>query len=77
MSNPQLASAAANLPREVVYGYLATATAVDAIAGECTVDVGDGDVLPGVLFLGPKPVVGAQVLLINFAGISVVLGGTG
>lgn len=77
MTNPQLPSTSANLPREVMYGELATVTAVDAVAGECALDVGDDSELTGVLFLGPKPVVGAQVLLINFSDISVVLGGTG
>lgn len=75
--NPQLTSAAANLPREIAYAYLVTVTAVDAVAGECTLDVGDGSTLTGVLFIGRTPVVGAQVVLFTFSDISVAVGGSG
>jgi hypothetical protein len=77
MTNPQRPSASANLPREVALVYLVTATAVDAVASECSVDTGDGSTLDNVLYLGPKPIVGAQVLLVTFNDVSVVLGGTG
>jgi hypothetical protein len=75
MTNPQLPSQSANLPRAVVYGYMANVTAVDTITGVCTLDAGDGSVLSEVLYLGRAPTVGAQVVLFTFRGNSVVLGG--
>lgn len=77
MTNPlsDLARAAAEpMP---VRAYLATVTAVDTVAGECTIDVGDGAPLPGVVYLGPAVTVGAQVLYLTFRRTGVVLGGTG
>lgn len=58
-------------------GYLATVTAVDTVTGECSVDVGDGNPLTGLIYLGPAVKVGAQVLLVTFRRNAVVLGGTG
>ena len=57
--------------------YLATVTAVDTVTGECSVDIGDGDPLADVVYLGPAVKVGAQVLLVTFRRNAVVLGGTG
>lgn len=57
--------------------YLATVTQVDTVAGECSVDIGDGNPLTELLYLGPAVQVGAQVLLITFRRNAVVLGGTG
>ena len=75
--NPQIPSLSANLPRAIVYGYLVTVTARDTVTGVCTLDVGDGSVLTEVLYLGPAPIVGAQVVMLTFRGNTVVLGGTG
>ena len=76
MTNPltDLARAAAEpLP---VRAYLATVTAVDTVAGECTIDVGDGDPLDGVVYVGPDVTAGAQVLYLTFRRNGVVMGGT-
>ena len=56
--------------------YLGTITAVDTTTGECSIDIGDGDSLTGVVYLGRPVVVGQQALLITFRRNAVVLGGT-
>jgi hypothetical protein len=60
-----------------VRAYLATVTAVDTTVGECTVDIGDGAPLAGVIYIGRPVVVGQQALLITFRRNAAVLGGTG
>ena len=72
-----MTSPAANLPRELVHGWIGTVTTVDTVTGVCSVDPGDGQPLNEVLYLGPAPKVGAQVALFTFQDTAVALGGTG
>jgi hypothetical protein len=77
MTSPLTDVAKAAADQFPVRAYLANVTAVDTVAGECSVDIGDGNPLTGLLYLGPAVKVGAQVLLITFRRNAVVLGGTG
>jgi len=56
--------------------YLGTITAVDTTAGECSIDIGDGNPLAGVIYIGPAVTVGGQAVLITFRRNAIVLGGT-
>ena len=56
--------------------YIGTVTAVDSVAGTCSIDIGDGDPLTGVVYVGLDVVTGAQALLVTFRRNAVVLGGT-
>lgn len=77
MKDPLIEVAEAAAEQFPVRCYFANVTAVDSIAGECTIDIGDGDLLTNVVYLGPAVKVGAQVLYITFRRDAVVLGGTG
>jgi hypothetical protein len=72
-----MTSPAANITRSVAHAWIGNVTSVDTVAGVCSVDIGDGDILAEVLYLGAAPKVGAQVVLFMFNRTSVVLGGTG
>lgn len=76
MTNPQTTSAAANTDRALARGCVATVQSVDTITGICSIDDGSG-ALSEVTYLGAAPVVGAQVVMLTFNTLSVVLGGTG
>lgn len=76
MTNPLTDLARAAAEPFPVRAYLATVTAVDPVAGECTIDIGDGAPLAGVVYLGPDVVVGAQVLYLTFRRNGIVMGGT-
>jgi len=56
--------------------YLGTVTAVDPVAGECSIDIGDGDPLTDVVYVGPAVTVGSQALLVTFRRTAVVIGGS-
>jgi hypothetical protein len=56
--------------------YLGTVTAVDTTAGECSIDIGDGNPLDDVIYVGPDVTVGGQAVLITFRRNAVVLGGS-
>lgn len=77
MTTPFADLAQATAEQFPVRCYLANVTAVDTVTSTCTVDIGDGDPLADVVYLGPAPKVNAQVLLITFRRNAVVLGGTG
>lgn len=77
MPNPLTDLAKASGEQFPVRAYLATATAVDTVTATATIDIGDGALLTGIIYLGPAPIVGRQVLYLTFRRNAVVLGGTG
>jgi len=76
MTNPLGDVARAAAEPNPVRCYVGTVTAVDPVAAECSIDIGDGQPLTGVSYLGLDVVVGGQALLITFRRNAVVLGGT-
>jgi len=62
-------------PHGPLVAYLATVTAVNTTTATATIDCGDGAPLSGVMYLGPAPVVGRQVLYLTFHRTAVILGG--
>lgn len=75
MTEPLADLGEASREQFVVRVYLATVTAVDATTAVCTINVGDGAPLTGVLYLGPAPVVGRQVAYFTYRRTAFVLGG--
>ena len=60
-------------PAHYVQVYLVTVTAVDAAAGTCTVDPGDGATVAEVPYYG-TPTVGTATVLLLFDGQLALLG---
>ncbi len=58
-----------------VRAYMATVTAVDTVTGTCTITVDTGPALAGIIYVGPAPIVGRQVVYMTFRRTAVVLGG--
>lgn len=58
-----------------VRAYMATVTAVDTVTGTCTITVDAGAPLAGIIYVGPAPIVGRQVVYLTFRRTAVVLGG--
>lgn len=56
--------------------YLGNITAVDTVTGTCSIDIGDGQPLTQIIYVGRPVVVGQQALLITFRRNAVVIGGT-
>lgn len=76
MTSPLAAVARAAAEPFPVRAYMGTVTAVDPVAGVCSIDVGDGAPIDDVIYVGLDVVVGAQAVLITFRRNAVVMGGT-
>lgn len=75
MSNPLAEVGEAAREQFPVRAYLANVTAVNTTTGTATIDTGDGQPLTGVIYCGPAPIVGRQVVLLTFRRNAVILGG--
>ena len=75
MSEPLADVGEATREQFPVRAYMATITAVDTVTATCTITVDTGPALAGIIYVGPAPVVGRQVVYLTFRRTAVVLGG--